>query len=87
MLVFNWLLNSQLQTEATNGLLPITRAGFRILFSLKEMKVYIVPFLFGPLSLRIAQNIGCFLWPKRSIRGTREALFTGSYIHPLFNIH
>ena len=41
-------------TGATNGLLPITRAGSWILFSLKEMKVCIVPFLFGPLSLRIA---------------------------------
>ena len=51
----------KLLTGATDGLLSITRGGSRIPFFLKEIKVCIVP----------------FLWPKRSIRGTREALFTG----------
>ena len=40
-------------------------------------KVCIVPFLCSPLSLRIVLNISCFLWPKRSIRGTTKALSTG----------
>ena len=28
------------------------------------------------MSLRVVENIGCFLWTKSSIRGTRETLFT-----------
>ena len=77
----NWLL-----TVANNGLLP--RGGSRILFFYKDMGVCIAPpVLYGPLSLRIAWNISRFLWPKNSIRGTREALFTGSYTHPLSNVH
>ena len=32
-------------------------------------------------ALPLAYNIWCFLWPKSSIRGTKEALFNGSYIH------
>ena len=43
-------LDTQAITEATDGLLPITRVGSRILFVLKENKVCIVPFLCGPLS-------------------------------------
>ena len=43
-------LDTQAITEATDGLLPITRVGSRILFFLKENKVCIVPFLCGPLS-------------------------------------
>ena len=49
--VLTCLMLKQLITGATNGLLPITR-GVQISdpFFLKEMKVYIVPFLCGPLS-------------------------------------
>ena len=43
-------LDTQAITEATDGLLPITRVGSRIHFFLKENKVCIVPFLCGPLS-------------------------------------
>ena len=35
----------------------------------------------------LAYTIWCFLWPKSSIRDTKEALFNGSYTHPLSNIH
>ena len=41
-------------TGATNGLLPITRALLRGKEDPRSMKVCIVPFLFGPLSLSIA---------------------------------
>ena len=64
----------RLLTGATDGLLPIKRAGSWIFFF---FKVCIVPFLCSPLSLRIVLNISCFLWPKRSIRGTTKALSTG----------
>ena len=38
---------------ATDGLLPITRGGSQILFLLKEIAVYIVPFCVALLSLRV----------------------------------
>ena len=38
---------------ATDGLVPITRGGSQILFLLKEIAVYIVPFCVALLSLRV----------------------------------
>ena len=43
----------RLLTEATDGLLPITRGRSQILFLLKEIVVCIVPFCVALLSLRV----------------------------------
>ena len=71
--VSNWLLNSQLQ-EPLMGSCQLQGVDLGSFFSWRKWRYALLPFLFGPLSLRIGQNIRCSLWPKSSIRSTRDSL-------------
>ena len=68
---------------------PIAKGRSRIHLCMKEMKICIVRFLCKPVfedRLKICWFPGVFCSKKVILAAqVREALFTGSYAHPLFN--
>ena len=59
----------------------VTRGGSRILFFWKEMKVYMVSFLCGPLSLRIKLKITAVFCDQKVVFVAQERLSSLALIH------